>query len=523
MLKTNYYQSNSKKTMKIPNILWQTWKSSRTPSIFDEHRSSWKASNPKLDCYLFNDSECDKFIADNFSLDILQIYRSLPQPIMRTDLWRIAIVLINGGFYGDLDLKCNLNLENYFNDSTELVLIKEIDNIANFFIGAVPGHPVIELAFDYMIEEAISITDKEAQSFGMHSLHRAVREYYRVEGTDYPNDDKVSTLDNESMKDANFLIHSAASLTSGHEDGYVSWRSSVSLMNHERDLSQDVLFFTTFNESGYKLYGEKWISSFISTANYYNKFKAKVYHQGFDPVIRHPSIEWVKYEDAIVEHERWKRNFSSISRHSDYVKTMTLRFSHKAFVIIDAIRNSENDYLIWLDGDCVFKNSDYTGFPGNLLNGKTMAFQVEENHDLNHVESGILIFKNKTPDLNTFVDKFEEFYSLQHILEMGEPYDGFIIYKTLLNTGLDYLNLNDGHGAGGIQSDPQRTFLHPEIKNKFIHNIGWTGKAQYQDWQVIKERDDVYQKMEQFLFGHSKSEEIQESRKKLDKLKRMRQ
>lgn len=42
-----------------------------------------------------------------------------------------------------------------------------------------------------------------------------------------------------------------------------------------------------------------------------------------------------------------------------------------------------------------------------------------------------------------------------------------------------------------IQSDPNYTFLHPEIKNKFIHNIGWTGKHQYDDWDKIFNQDET--------------------------------
>jgi hypothetical protein len=507
----------------IPNILWQTWKTKDIPNFLEVQSKSWERSNSILQRQFMDNEDCLNFIRENFDEDIVKLYQFLPQSIMRADFWRIAVVYINGGYYSDLDITCNLNLSNFLGSDIEVVFIKELDNIANFFFGAISKHPVLKLTLDYMIEEAKNIGDKETQSFGMHSLHRAVREYYNVIETNYPNTDRVKTLDNSELKIKQLFIHSAASLTASNSDGYQSWRSGVYLMNQEREQSHDILFFTTFNKNGYELYGKLWIDSFILVANYYNKFRAKIYYEGFEPEIEHPSITWVEYGQEIPEHTLWKKNYLSKTNHSDYIKTMTVRFSHKAFVIQHVLDNHSEDYLIWLDGDCVFKNSDYTFFPKNLLDNNFLACQVEHNHDLNHVESGILIFDGKHSDKKRFNDDFKKWYDVNHILPMGQPYDGFIVFKTLLTTGLKYTNLNEQYGKGGIQSDPQRTFCHPEIKSKFIHNIGWTGKSQYQSWNEIFQRDDVYQKMQGLLFGHSKSEKIQEARKKLDKLKRMRQ
>jgi hypothetical protein len=296
-------------------------------------------------------------------------------------------------------------------------------------------------------------------------------------------------------------------------------------MNTERTESDDVLFFTTFNKNGYDLYGKTWVESFIQVANYYNKFRAKIYYEGFVPKISHPSVEWIKYEETLSFHADWKKDYLNKTNHSDYVKTMTVRFSHKAFVIQHALTNNTNDYLIWLDGDCVFKNSDYTNFPKKLLGDSLLACQVEHNHDLNHVESGILIFNGKHKDKQKFIDEFSKWYRVENILPMGQPYDGFIVFKTLLTSKLKYVDLNSKYGKGGIQSDPGMTFCHPEIKNKFIHNIGWTGKNQYSNWNTIFERDDIYKKMKNILFGSHNSFEMQIKKEnaynKLQKLKKL--
>jgi hypothetical protein len=70
-------------------------------------------------------------------------------------------------------------------------------------------------------------------------------------------------------------------------------------------------------------------------------------------------------------------------------------------------------------------------------------------------------------------------------------------------SNLTYTNLNKGYGRGGIQSDPTHTFLHPELKKRFVHNIGWTGKHQYENWNDIFSKDDIFKHVQRFLFGDS--------------------
>jgi len=399
-------------------------------------------------------------------------------------------------------LACNQPLQEFTNASAKAIFIREYNNIANFFIAAEPKHPVISRALNYMIEEAEKITDKETQSYGMHSLHRAVREYYNVIGTEYPNNADVQILLNEKLKGENKLVHHQASLTASTE--YQSWRDYDRLLLDKRSKVEDILFFTTFNENGYDLYGKTWIESFIKIANLYPSVQAKIYYEGQKEIpYRHPNLEIIDFRTAIPYHKRWRDDFLRQSRHDEYVKVMTVRFSFKSFVIQHALETYSNRYLIWLDGDCVFKPADYENFPAGILNNQFLACQVEENWDLNHVESGILIFDSQHSGTKKFNEQFKKNYNPDQLVPMGQPYDGFVIFRSLLMSGLAYTNLNQGHGRGGIQSDPSHTFLNPEIRSRFVHNIGWTGKHQYANWEEIFNRDDIYRHVQRFLFGNS--------------------
>lgn len=506
----------------IPNTLWQTWKTHTLPPTLKAQSESWDRSNSDISRILQSDSECSDFIKTHLGETVHELYLALPQPIMRADFWRVAVIYVRGGYYSDLDLICNESISTLIPGKPSAVFTRELNNISNFFFGAEPKHPAIKLALDYMIEESKAVIDKDVQSYGMHSLHRAVREYYNIVDTNYISNDEVVFLNNEALKTQRRFIHSNASLMNGDPE-YVSWRHSTNLMNVEREAAHDILFFTTFNKNGYDLYGQEWVRGFVNIANYYNKFRAKIYYEGFTPTIQHPSITWVKYEDAIPAHAAWKEEYLAKTTHPDYVRTMTVRFSHKAFVIQHALDNNTNDYVIWLDGDCIFKNADYSHFPKNIMQDKFLACQVEHNHDLNHVESGILIFDGKHPDKVKFNDEFKKWYGVEHILPMGQPYDGFLVFKSLLTSGLKYTDLNEGFGKGGIQSDPNMTFCHPELKTKFIHNIGWTGKNQYQNWNAVYARDDIYRKMNSMLFGASKGERLIKKQQAHSTLERLRE
>jgi len=503
----------------IPNILWQCWKTKHIPEPVKSSVDSWSKSNPGLQKKFMDDDQCSSFILEHFGPAVHKDYIALPQNIMRADFWRIAVVYVHGGYYADLDVECNVPVEQLVHStSVNSVFTVEYDNIANFFFGATAGHPILKTTLDQMIKNAKNINQTSAQNFGMHPLHVNVREYVGINGVDYVNSDQVCFLPAQRLREEKKLIHQAVSGNLNLPD-YASWRRREQHMLDQRTQSQDVRFFTTFNKNGYDLYGQQWIQSFIDIANYYNKFKATIYHEGFEPTTQHPNVTWIKYETAMPNHPKWKTQYLKQSSHSDYVKKMTVRFSHKAFVIQHALQNNSDEYLIWLDGDCVFKKADYSDFPKTLLSNKFLACQIEHSQYLNHVESGILIFDNRHPATQKFVKKFSKNYQIKHILSMSQPYDGFVIFKSLAESKLDYIDLNLGHGKGGIQSDPGMTFCNPAIKDKFIHNIGWTGKNQYENWDTVFGRDDIYKTMTRALFGNDLHVKKQKAFTKLNKLK----
>lgn len=462
----------------IPNILWQTAKSIDDIDVGNTSQlvKSWVLNNHALDYRFMDDSDCNRFIAKNFSKQTYEMYKSLPLGIMRADFWRVAVVYINGGIYSDTDVFCKQSVEPLLKDK-DLVILQEPNtttNVANFFFAAVPKHPFLKEVLDYMESKFELVFDIESetlvQNFGMHPLQH-VMEKWKQEFI------PVS----EHSKYMEHMCHG-------------TWRDSEK--DYKENKMKQMTFFTTFNEAGYNLYGKSWIDSFKTNvaANYPNA-NALVYKHGFELEDDHPQITIIDYDEAIPGHPNWKKEFEERSTYGEYIHKMTIRFSHKAMVIQHALSDIESDYAFWVDGDCVFHKAEYDAFPNNVLNGNAIACQVEHNTNHNHVESGILIFDMKHKDTQKWLEEFKKNYTLDEVFKMGEPYDGFIVFKTLQSSKIKFSDLNEKYGIEGIQSCPTLTFLHPDLSKRFTHNIGLTGKSTYTDWEDIKYTDEVFRNL----------------------------
>jgi hypothetical protein len=271
-----------------------------------------------------------------------------------------------------------------------------------------------------------------------------------------------------------------------------------------------IKFITTFSQNGYTLYGKHWIKTF--SENVENDNVTVDLYLDFLIPISDSRINIVNYDSAIPNHKNWIKQFESKSKHTLYNKKMGIRFSFKSFVMQHAIDNNKDCYVVWLDGDCIYKPNTYN-FIQSLLNGNAVACQREHNGGADHIESGIVIFDVDHLDTKLFNTRFKQLYQVDTLINQEFPYDGFMIYLSLKQSGITYTDLNAGYGRGGIQSDPNQTFLHPEIQSRFYHNIGPSGKARYDSWEIINKTDEYFK----LLKGKLKKspEEIKAIRQKL--------
>ena len=249
-----------------------------------------------------------------------------------------------------------------------------------------------------------------------------------------------------------------------------------------------IKFLTTFSKNGYHVYGQKWISSFLEKTILFDNITANIYIDNLDEnfLKSNEKINFFKYEKEIPLREEWEKIYKKNSIHNNHNKELSIRFSYKSFVMLHELIHTDVDYLIWLDADCEFLSDDFFNWPENLINENFIACQKEDA--VEHIETGIIIFNIKHKDKKLFVEKLKSLYMESNEFNtFGQFFDGYAIGRTLNTIKINFLNLNEKYGIGGIQSDPNCTFLNPEIKKRFIHNIGITGKRKYENWTLYND------------------------------------
>jgi hypothetical protein len=255
-----------------------------------------------------------------------------------------------------------------------------------------------------------------------------------------------------------------------------------------------IKFITTFNSNGYYVYGQSWIESFLEFTKDFDNITAEIYvnDMDFSKINYGPKVKFLNFDTTIPQHKTWVSMYRNASNHCQWDKDLGIKFSYKIFVMMDSLKKHDDCYVIWLDGDSIFKSYDFNNFPIQLLDNTFLSCQRE--HGSEHVESGIIIFDAEHKDKQIFINQVELFYSNpQHFNSFGQFFDGFVIGRTLNLININYIDLNKGYGLVGIQSDPNRTFLNPELRKRFHHNIGITGKKSYQNWKIYADKDPLFQ------------------------------
>jgi hypothetical protein len=257
-----------------------------------------------------------------------------------------------------------------------------------------------------------------------------------------------------------------------------------------------IKFITTFSKAGYHVYGKKWIETFAENTKNYSNITASVYINGMDMLefayLKKTSrVKIFDFDREIPEHKDWINFFNTNTKHDGWIKSEDIKFSYKAFTMLKNLEKINEGYLIWLDADCIFLSDDFDNFPQNSIQNNFIACQLEKNSE--HVESGIVIFDCESTEKKQFGETMKDFYcNAEKINTFDQLYDGYVLRRTINTIKPSLLDLNEGHGVDGIQSDSNFTFLNPEIHKRFLHNIGINGKKNYDDWDKFKNQDEHF-------------------------------
>ncbi len=107
----------------IPNVVWQTWKMSSLGSNAATNRAHIQSMNPTYLHRFVNDSEAEAFIATEYRGRVADAYFSINPKFgaARADLWRYCVLYKYGGWYMDLDVRCDIPLNDLHSPADGLV------------------------------------------------------------------------------------------------------------------------------------------------------------------------------------------------------------------------------------------------------------------------------------------------------------------------------------------------------------------------------------------------------------------
>jgi mannosyltransferase OCH1-like enzyme len=142
----------------IPANIFQTWESKKIPPLMFQNILLIVRNNPKFRYYLFDDNDCQKFIKDNFSEEILNTYNNLIPGAYKADLWRYCILYKMGGIYIDIKYR-PINGFRLYNLLEKEHWVLDIDNknIYNAIMVCKPGNQILLNAINKIVE---NVTNK---------------------------------------------------------------------------------------------------------------------------------------------------------------------------------------------------------------------------------------------------------------------------------------------------------------------------------------------------------------------------
>ena len=130
----------------IPPRITQFW-DAEPPADVAALMQSWRRLNPDHVYQLFNDATAKAYLAQHFSPPVLLAFSRVREPAQQADIFRLALLAVEGGIYADADDRCLAPIGAVVPADATLVMYQEDHGtIGNNFIAVAPRHPVVVLA-----------------------------------------------------------------------------------------------------------------------------------------------------------------------------------------------------------------------------------------------------------------------------------------------------------------------------------------------------------------------------------------
>ncbi len=145
----------------IPRIINVFWDRPEPPADVEALMQSWRDRNPAYGWRRFDEIQARDYLAAKFAGPVIQAYQRVREVSQKADIFRLALLVAEGGVYVDADDRCLRPLDMLLPAGASLVLAQEEFGCAtNHFLAAAPGHPVLQAALR-MVVIAVNRGDNE--------------------------------------------------------------------------------------------------------------------------------------------------------------------------------------------------------------------------------------------------------------------------------------------------------------------------------------------------------------------------
>ncbi|KAI0813830.1 nucleotide-diphospho-sugar transferase [Xylaria sp. FL0064] len=168
----------------FPRKIWQSWKDdSEHPTertVAFPHR--WRVVNPQYRYERITDDNCNAYVEERFHVNISQVFTGLTDPILKADLLRYLVMMLEGGVWADIDVLPHQPISSWvperYQNAANLVVGVENDKhkrpiwpgspysiqLAQYTILAKPNHPAIVTLVDRVVNNLARLFENKKPS-----------------------------------------------------------------------------------------------------------------------------------------------------------------------------------------------------------------------------------------------------------------------------------------------------------------------------------------------------------------------
>ena len=150
----------AKKNTKIPCKIWQTHETNDLPNSSFKNILRLIKNNPEFEYNFFTKEDRFEYLKKHYNRDVLNAYTNIKSGAGKADIWRLAVILREGGIYIDVDKVPTQNAVSFISliDPDDEMIHGRNWHVWGFDAPAVnsticarPNHPIIKSTFDSVI------------------------------------------------------------------------------------------------------------------------------------------------------------------------------------------------------------------------------------------------------------------------------------------------------------------------------------------------------------------------------------